>query len=418
MTETALVENFFRHEYGWLVASLARRVGGRHIAEIEDAAQTALERALETWPRHGAPDIPSAWLLRVAANSLLDTIRKEERRGRLLSAFADPGQDDGAHAPEARFVREVPDDLLHMLFSCCDPAIPTASQLAFSLKILCGFSVSEIAARLFTTPENVYKRITRARARLAEAPPDFDALSPAVIAARLPAVHHVLYLIFTEGYLSAHPDRAIREELCAEAIRLAGMLAGFAPAQGPDTHALLALMHLHAARLDARRDPLGHLVLLEDQDRGRWDRDQIATGLHWLAKSAAGERFSRYHAEAGIAAEHCLARTFAETRWDRVIACYRLLEDSAPSPLHRLNRALAMAELHGPQAGLEVLAEDAPPTWLEGSYLWAAVRADLHRRNEDQAQAGHHARQALDLAPTAAIRDALSRRLAEVIASQ
>jgi RNA polymerase sigma-70 factor (ECF subfamily) len=179
----------------------------------------------------------------------------------------------------------------------------------------------------------------------------------------------------------------------------------------PETFALLALMHLHAARATARQGPSGGLLLLEEQDRTLWDRDQIAEGLSWLARSAQGETFTRYHAEAGIAAEHCLAASFGETRWDKIVECYDLLEAHQPSPIHTLNRALALAEFRGPTAGLAVLEALAPPTWLTGSHLWAAVFADLHARCGHAEAADRHRDLAMQLAPTAAVRALLERRL-------
>jgi predicted RNA polymerase sigma factor len=193
--------------------------------------------------------------------------------------------------------------------------------------------------------------------------------------------------------------------------RLVAMLAEHPQGQAPETFALLALMHLHVARMTARQDASGGLLLLEEQDRELWDRQEIQVGLEWLAKSAQGDSFSRYHAEAGIAAEHCLAPSFRETRWDRVVECYSLLERIAPSAIHKLNRAVAVAEWQGPAAGLAVLEGFEPPTWLAGSYLWAAVLADLHRRCGNAYAAKRHRAVALKSAPTPAVKELLERRL-------
>ena len=230
-------------------------------------------------------------------------------------------------------------------------------------------------------------------------------------ASRIPAVLKILYVLFTEGYLSSHAEMAIRRELCDEAIRLATLLTEHPIGQVPETYALLALMHLHVARLPARQDGFGGLLLLEEQDRALWDRRRIQVGLEWLAKSAEGHDFSRYHSEAGIAAEHCLAPSFQETRWDRVAECYSLLEQAAPSAIHKLNRAIAVAEWQGPSAGLAVLSGFEPPTWLAGSYLWAAVLADLHRRCGSADVAKRYRDEALRSAPTPAVKELLQRRL-------
>ena len=197
-----------------------------------------------------------------------------------------------------------------MLFVCCDDAIPRESRLVLALKTLCGFSTAEIALRLFTSEANVHKRLARARDRLREAPPDLQTPPLETLRSRLPSVHAVLYLLFNEGYLSAHAEQAIRRELCDEAIRLATLLAEHPVGAVPETFALLALMHLHAARLGARLDGMGGLLLLEEQDRSLWDRERMQLGAEWLERAASGEVFSRFHAEAGIAAEHCFAPSF------------------------------------------------------------------------------------------------------------
>jgi RNA polymerase sigma-70 factor (ECF subfamily) len=412
LTTPKLVEHFFRHEYGRLVASLSRRVGVDHIEAVEDAVQTALMKALEAWTISGLPDSPSAWLYRVAYNDLMGEFRQRTTHRRILEQFPDDaGIGTPDHLSECLMPGEVRDDLLRMLFVSCDEAIPLESQLVFALKTLCGFGIKEIALRLFTSEANVYKRLGRARNQLREHPPLPEDLTAAHHSSRLPAVNKILYLLFTEGYLSSHTEMAIRRELCNEAIRLATILAEHPVGDVPETFALLALMHLHVARMSARQDGSGGLLLLEEQDRTLWDQRGIQVGLRWLAKSSQGDVFSRYHAEAGIAAEHCLASSFAETRWDKVVECYRLLEGIAPSPIHRLNRAVAVAEWRGPTAGLAVLRGFEPPTWLAGSYLWSAVLADLNRRHGNNETATRYRQEAIESAPTAAVKILLQRRL-------
>jgi RNA polymerase sigma-70 factor (ECF subfamily) len=406
-----LVEHFFRHEYGRLVATLSRRVGVRHIEAVEDAVQSALMAALESWTVAGLPDNPSAWLFRVAHNDLVGELRQRTCRRRILDENGAEHLGAPEDGPEPFLAGEVQDDLLRMLFVCCDEAIPPESQLVLALKTLCGFDVREIALRLFSSEANVYKRLERARNRLREVPPCSDELAAEQYSSRLPAVHKILYLLFTEGYLSSHAETAIRQELSDEAIRLASILAEHPVGKVPETSALLALMHLHAARITARQDASGGLILLAEQDRALWGQHEIQVGLSWLADSARGDVFSRYHAEAGIAAEHCLAPSFEQTRWDRVVECYSLLEQSAPSALHKLNRAVAVAEWQGPAAGLAVLEGFEPPSWLTGSYQWAAVLADLHRRCGHDHAARRYRDVAVKSAPTQAVRELLQRRL-------
>ncbi|MGF1467960.1 MAG: RNA polymerase sigma factor [Sandaracinaceae bacterium] len=403
---------FFRHEHARLIAALSRRVGVQHLEAVEDAVQSALLSALERWRVAGAPEDPSAWLFRVAQNRLLGELRQRAGRRRILErASRAPTDPEPASDPPAAFADEVKDDLLRMLFVCCDEVVPEPSRLVLALRTLCGFSVREIALRLFASEANVYKRLARARTRLRETRPALLEPSPASMAPRLPSVHRVLYLLFTEGYLSSHAEQAIRRELCHEAIRLALLLAEHPVGQTPETRALVALMLLHAARISARQDGAGGLLLLEEQDRSRWDKAAIQAGLAWLARSAEGDAFTRYHAEAAIAAEHCLAPSYGATRWDRVAEGYAMLERVAPSPLVTLNRAVAVAEWRGPEAGLGLRAGLELPSWLEGSHLVVAVLADLHRRAGHAEQAARYRDRALASAPTPAVRALLHRRL-------
>jgi len=411
LTTLQFGEHFFRHEYGRLVAMLSRRVGMRHLETVEDAVQCALLAALESWTRRGIPENPSAWLFRVAHNHIMGELRQRARRDRLVARRGLEAVDATTTSATAAMVGEVHDDLLRMLFVCCDDSIPIESQLVIALKTLCGFDVREIAERLFTSEANVYKRLGRARRRLRELPIESDDLSAKQLASRLPAVQSILYLLFTEGYLSSNAKEAIRRELCDEAKRLASLLAEHPLGGTPETFALVALMHLHAARMTARQDASDGLLLLEEQDRASWDQREIQTGLAWLAKSARGEFFSRYHAEAGVAAEHCLAPSLEETRWDRIVECYALLEQLAPSAFHTLNRAVAVAQWRGPAHGLAVLEGLEPPSWLVGSFMWAAVLADLHRRCANHEIAERYREVALDSAPSTAVRDMLRRRL-------
>jgi len=411
LTTPKLVEHFFRHEYGRLVAMLSRRVGVQYIEDVEDAVQSALMTAFETWTIAGLPDNPPAWLFRVAHNNLMGELRRRTGRRRILEQNVKEDIGTLENGSEIFLAGEVRDDLLRMLFVCCDEAIPVESQLVLALKTLCGFGIREIALRLFASEANVYKRLGRARSRLRKLSLRPGELTGEQYSSRLPAVHKIMYLVFTEGYLSSHAEVAIRRELCDEAIRLATILAEHPAGQAPETFALLALMHLHAARMTARQDSSGGLLLLEEQDRELWDQQGIQIGLEWLARSSQGDRFSRYHAEAGIAAEHCLAHSFQETRWDKVVECYALLERIAPSAIHKLNRAVAVAEWQGPAEGLAVLKGFEPPTWLAGSYIWAAVLADLHRRCGNAHTANRYRDIACKSAPTPAVKELLQRRL-------
>ncbi|MFO0615012.1 MAG: sigma-70 family RNA polymerase sigma factor [Polyangiaceae bacterium] len=408
----AIGSDFFRREYARLVAMLVRRVGAHRLEAIEDAVQGALLAAVETWPRGALPDNPSAWLSRVAHHHLVSELRTRGRRDRLAAEHFDTtAAPSFAEPPDASLAGEIRDDLLRMLFLACDDAIPVESQIVLALKTLSGFGVREIAERLFLSEANVYKRLQRAQARLRITPPSAEALTFAELTTRLPAVLAILHAIFTEGHLSSHAEGPVRRELCEDARWLASVLVDHPAGRTPATYALLALMDLHLARLSARQDPYGALLLLDEQDRSRWDAAQIQSGLAWLGRAAEGDLFSRYHAEAGIAAEHCIAGTMKDTRWDRVVACYELLDRVAPSPLHTLNRAIAVAEWRGPEAALAVIEGLDPPEWIRRSYVWPAVLSDLHRRAGQGERARALGQAALVAAPSDAIRAALERRL-------
>lgn len=406
-----LDEQFFRHEHGRLVAMLSRRVGVHHFDAVEDAVQLALLASVESWSKGAVPENPSAWLYRVAHNHLTAGLRQRARHGELAAQHVGDERSFADGAPSVFLAGDVRDDLLRLLFVCCDDAIPIESQLVLALKTLCGFDVREIAERLFITGANVYKRLGRARSRLRELQFKTDDLTTEQLASRLTALRAILYLLFTEGYLSSHAEGVIRGELCAEARRLTLVLAEHPVSATPETFALVALMHLHSARMPSRQDGSGGLLLLEEQDRSLWNHDEIQVGLSWLARAAEGDVFSRYHAEAGVAAEHCLAASFAETRWERIVECYSLLEQLAPSVLHTLNRAIAMAEWRGPAHGLALIEGLNPPSWLVGSYLWSSVFADLHRRCGHSDLAKQYRDAAIESAPSEAVKAALRRRL-------
>jgi RNA polymerase sigma factor (sigma-70 family) len=399
MTAPELPEHWFRRELGRLVSILSRRFGLHRMELCEDAAQTALLQATQAWSSK-LPDDPGAWLYRVAHNHVLDELRREKRDERYL-----------AEVQVGYAQQEVHDDVLRLLFVCADPAIPPESQLVLALKTLCGFSIEEIALRLFQGKDAINKRLQRARERLREHA-EVQSIDPE----RVHSVLHMLYLLFNEGYSSAQPDRVIRRELCDEALRLALMLREDPTGALPETDALIALMCFHAARFEARVDGTGGLLLLEQQDRSLWDHELLERGLAHLTRSARGEKLSRYHLEAGIAAEHCLAPSYAETNWAEIVRLYEVLERIAPSPLNILHRAIALAEWHGPDAGLAALEAFEAPSWLLGYYLWDATLGELHRRCGNRDQALAHTKRALAAAPTNPEKALLEARLKKIVA--
>jgi predicted RNA polymerase sigma factor len=312
---------------------------------------------------------------------------------------------------ETHFADEIGDEPLRLLFVCCHEDVPDESRVALALRTLCGFSTAEIARVLLTTEANVQKRIERARDRLRELDVDFDTPAPDQLGARLDTVLAVVYLLFSQGCFATHGDMPIRRDLCDEARRLARMLATQSIGDAPKVHALLALMCFHAARFDARVDLDGAIVLLEEQDRSAWNWSDVSEGMAWFARSVAGDELTRYHVEAGIAWEHCRAPTFADTDWRRIAELYDMLDRIAPSPLHALNRAVAEAYLHGPQAGLGRLAAVAPENVPARYPGWHTVIGELHFRRGDARAAETAWQEALRLTTARADQEFLRRRL-------
>lgn len=396
----------FRREYGLLVASLVARVGVDNIDRVEDAVQRAMTQALSHWSKDKEPDNHVAWLYKVAFRSLMSELKKSKRHQQLESQLeAQPNEDR-----DTPFAQELNDSMLRMLLIASDNSIPIESQLVFILKSLCGFSTKEIALRLFITEANVYKRYSRAQSALKDLPNLLDSLTDSHIVERMPSVHRVLYLVFTEGYLSSHADLAIRKDLCEEATRLTQTLLLSKLGKSPESYALLALMLFNLARMNSREDEFG-LVLLQHQNRKDWDKDQLVLAFGYLQKSAYGEQLSRYHIEAGIAAEHCLAPSFEQTRWDKIVQSYELLERVNPSPIHMLNRAVAIAEWKGADEALAILESVDMPSWLVRSYHWFAVLADLQLRCGNMQSAKINREQAIELAPSKHIQQLLAKRL-------
>lgn len=395
-------EPFFRREYANLVALLTRKFGSDQLELVEDAVQSSLAAALDRWDAN-PPESPRGWLYRVAHNHLLDEFRK--RRPLSYVEMADLEQ-----AEEKLTDHELLDDLLHMVMVCCNENIPETSRLVLALKVLCGFKTEEISRRLFLSKENVYKRYQRARRLIKENSHHFNGILDSAADSIPETVMSVLYVIFTEGYLS-HSDDSIREDLCHEAFRLLRLVIRGVDKQSPEAMALLALMAFNMARLDSRQHAGGGLLLLEEQDRTRWDRRLISEGFVYLAESASGTMVSRYHLEAAIAAEHCRAKEFRETNWETICLYYEQLESRYASYQYRLNRSVALAEWQGPASGLQLLLQRAPPTWMAQSYVWMTVASDLHFRSGDANKGREYFAMALKEAPTEPIRSLIIHRL-------
>jgi RNA polymerase sigma-70 factor (ECF subfamily) len=409
-----LAEHFFRREAGRIVAALTRIFGVHNLALAEDVAQDAFCRALEVWKVRGIPENPSAWLMATAKHRAVDRVRRDRKALTLAPELARLFESEWTLAPAVEAAFEpgtIKDEQLRMMFSCCQPRLPEDVQLALVLNVLCGFGAPEIAAAFLSSRAAVEKRISRGKRALAEAKNLFD-LGHADFAARLATVQRALYLLFNEGYHGASAETPVRVELCEEAMRLTALLREHPPAATPATHALGALMCLHAARLPAKLDATGELSVLADQDRTRWDAGRVAEGLALLERSARGDEVSPYHLEAAIAAEHTSARTVAQTNWAAIVALYDRLMAVAPSPVVALNRAIAVAEAHGAERGLEALRAIGEADRLESyPFYWAAF-GELELRRGDPVAAAKSFRAARAIARSDPERRFLERRIA------
>lgn len=407
-----LVEHFFRHETGRLHGALVRLVGVQNLTLAEDVAQEAMLRALRTWSMGGVPANPSAWITRVAMNLARDALRHQR-----MSGIKEPAiithLEVTAPTPAVAVgnAHEIRDDALRLLFVCCHPSIAPDAQVVLALKVLCGFSTSEIARAFLTSDAAIDKQLTRTKQRIQEANLPFDLPEGEDLGSRLNGVLGALYLLFNEGYKASAGERLLREELCHEAVRLTSLLV-LHPAGGtPRSHALLALMLLTAARFPSRLDEHGDLLRLDDQDRTKWDQVLIGRGLMELVAAAQGDDLSEYHLQAGIAACHCTAADYASTDWERILRHYDELYRLKPSPVVALNRAVAVANRCGPKAGLETVAAIPQLERLEANYLLHAVRGELHWRLRDHQTAAACFRRALSLSHVGPEQTYLTRML-------
>lgn len=411
-----LVEHLFRHHAGQVLATLIHIFGLEHIDLAEDVVQESLLLALRQWPFHGVPDNPQAWLIHAARNRGLDLLRcrtalrrkEPELQRRLAERQA---QVEATEPPEAS---ELADDQLAMIFVCCEPALPAEARVALTLKAVSGFSVAEIARAFLAEEAAIAQRLVRAKRRIRESGLKL-ALPPAMeMPRRLDSVLQVLYLLFNEGYAAHSGENLVREELCVEAIRLAQLLAARPDTGLPKVHALLALFYFQAARFETRQDGAGNLLLLEEQDRDRWDRRLLSAGASHLGLAAQGDELSEYHLQAEIAAVHGASASFADTDWRRLVELYDQLFALAPSPVVALNGAIAQSMVDGPAAALASLDRICGQPAMQNYYLLPAVRADFLRRLGRTAAAAACYQQALSLPCSEPERRFLVRRMEEL----
>jgi RNA polymerase sigma-70 factor (ECF subfamily) len=411
-----VVDNLFRREAGRLVAILARRFGPEHLHLAEDVVQDALGKAMQVWPFTGIPDSPTAWILHTARNRALDHARRTQLwKGKqaMLLPLVEDCLNSARDARDPKFEDEIEDSQLRMMFVCCHPGLAADSQVALTLKVLCGFGEREIAAAFLTSETTIAKRLTRARQYLRSENVSVDLPRAAELAPRVAAVRQALYLLFNEGYKASDGPTLLREELCEEAMRLGELLVARPFASQPETHALLALMYFNAARLPARTDEEGLMLTLARQDRSRWDQRKIGAGMAHLDASGSGPIISRYHLEAGIAACHVLSKSAAETDWRRILGFYDELLARNPSPIVALNRAVALSRVEGAMAGLSAIEKMPDRGTLDNYHLLHAVRGHLWYEAGDRTLAVVSFNRALELTTVDVEREHLSRRIEE-----
>jgi RNA polymerase sigma-70 factor (ECF subfamily) len=408
------VEAVYRSDWGRIVATLIGLIGDFELAE--ESAQEAFAAAVDQWRDSGVPEFPRAWIIQTARHKAIDVIRRRTRFEEKLESYATSGMVRTVEEPDYDS-NEILDDRLRLIFTCCHPALALEAQVALTLRTLCGLETDEIA-RAFLVPETTMaQRLVRAKRKIRDAGIPYIVPETNDMAARLEAVLTVIYLVFNEGYAATRTGPLVRTDLCAEAIRLGRLVRSLlTPPPPAEATGLVALMLLHDARRAARTDEVGDLVILEEQDRSRWDQRQIAEALPLVEEALRGTP-GPFALQAAIAAVHCRAARAEETDWPQIVRLYDLLERAQPSPIVSLNRAVAVAMADGPRAGLTLMDALAATDDLAEYHLLHAARADLLRRLGYPVEAAESYVRALALVKNDSEHRFLERRLREVQSS-
>jgi len=408
------VEAVYRSDWGRIVAALIGLVGDFDLAE--ESAQEAFAAAVDQWRGSGVPELPRAWIIQTARHKAIDRIRRKARFEEKLESYANSGLFRTMQEPDYD-TEEIPDDRLRLIFTCCHPALAPEAQVALTLRTLCGLETDEIARAFLVPTTTMAQRLVRAKHKIRGAGIPYIVPETKDLTARLDAVLTVIYLVFSEGYAATRGDALVRTDLCAEAIRLARLVRTLMSSGPPsEATALLALMLLHDSRREARLDDAGEMVLLEDQDRRRWNHAQIGEALP-LVEEALRDGPGPFALQAAIAALHCQAARAEDTDWPQIVRLYEVLERQQPSPVVALNRAAAVAMVDGPAPALALVDGLAAGGELDRYHLLHAARAELLRRLGDRAEAAKSYTRALALVSNETERRFLERRLREVQAA-
>jgi len=408
-----IIETLYRTESGRVLATLVRLLGDLDLAE--ESMHEAFAAALESWAQAGIPDKPRPWLISTARFKAIDVMRRRMRfdgaQKDLIAHLESRANDVPRDILEIED-EEIDDDRLRLIFTCCHPALPPEAQVALTLREVCGLTTEEIARSFLVTPATLAQRIVRAKTKIRETPIPYEVPAPHELPERLDTVLQVIYLVFNEGYSAAAGTEVMRVELTSEAIRLGRLLAELQPE--PEVIGLLALMLLQESRRAARTSPTGELILLENQDRSLWNREQIAEGLTLVEKALKSHRFGSYTLQAAIAAVHAEAESTAATDWRQIVALYNQLLRIQPSPVVHLNRAVAIAMRDGPEAGLEQINAVMEHGELANYYLAHSARAELYRRLGKTAEARASYEKALALTHQEPERQFLQERIQQL----